>query len=265
MNLTRRNLLPLAAAIGLVLIQPMARAEAILNAGAYPNNPPFEFKNKNGEFEGFDVDIVTEAAKRVGANLNIAEYDFPPLFSATSSSRIDIAIASITITKDRLKSHSFTQPYYDADMGIATRKDSQIRGVKDLKGKVIGVLSGSTGESWVKQHQASNKIADVKGYNEQQQLLLDLLSGRVDAMVSDVPGMEYAFTKMKDLEVREHIKSGDQYGLMMTKDSPLFLRINDAISAMKRDGTMEKFHEKWFGTKPIEGSSTVTEVEIPKL
>ncbi|MFI0846493.1 ABC transporter substrate-binding protein [Mesorhizobium sp. IMUNJ 23232] len=265
MNLTRRKLLPLAAAIGFVVIQPTAHAQAVLNAGAYPNNPPFEFKNKDGHFEGFDVDIVTEAAKRIGVDLNVAEYDFPPLFSATSSGRIDIAIASITITKDRLESHSFTQPYYDADMGVATRKDSQIRGVKDLKGKVVGVQSGSTGETWVRQNQASNEIADVKGYNEQQQLLLDLLSGRVDAMVSDVPGMEYAFIKMKDLEVREHIKSGDQYGLMMTKDSPLFVRVNDAIGAMKRDGTMEKLHEKWFGSKPIEGSSTITELEIPRL
>lgn len=265
MNLTRRKLLPLAAAMSFVIIQPTANAQTVLNAGAYPNNPPFEFKNKDGNFEGFDVDIVTEAAKRIGADLSVSEYDFPPLFSATSSGRIDIAIASITITKDRLASHSFTQPYYDADMGVATRKDSQIGGVKDLKGKVVGVQSGSTGDAWVRQNQASTEIADVKGYNEQQHLLLDLLSGRIDAMVSDVPGMEYAFLKMQDLEVREHIKSGDQYGLMMTKNNPLLLKINDAISAMKRDGTMQKLHEKWFGTKAIEGSSTVTELRIPNM
>ncbi|KSV66547.1 hypothetical protein N185_32285 [Sinorhizobium sp. GW3] len=265
MDFTRRTLLPLAAAISFALIHPAANAQTVLNAGAYPNNPPFEFKNKDGNFEGFDVDIVTEVAKRVGVDLNVAEYDFPPLFTATSSGRIDIAIASITITKDRLASHSFTQPYYDSDMGVAARKDSQIKGLEDLQGKVVGVQSGSAGEAWVRQHQASTKITDVVGYDAQQHLLLDLLSGRIDAVVSDVPQMEYAFMKMKDLEVREHIKTGNQYGLMMTKDSSLFLRINEAIGAMKRDGTMQKLHEKWFGTKPIEGSSTVTELEIPNI
>ena len=127
---------------------------------------------------------------------NIEGYDFQPLFAATSSGRIDVAISSITITAERLKSQSFTQPFYDSDMGIAAKTDSPIKGLADLKGKIVGVLSGSTGETWSKEHQATDGFAEVKGYNTQQDLLLDLGNGRVDAVVSDIPGMEYAFTKM---------------------------------------------------------------------
>ncbi len=76
--------------------------------------------------------------------------------------------------------------------------------------------------------------------------------------------MQYAFTKMKGLEVREPIKTGEQYGLMMTKDHPMLGKINDALTEMKKDGTMQKIHEKWFGTKAPEGSSTVTEASMPK-
>jgi polar amino acid transport system substrate-binding protein len=263
MNITRRNLLALAAAIGLAG-PATAHAQETLNVGSYPNNPPFEFKNESGNFEGFEVDIVTDAAKRIGMNVNIVGYDFQPLFAATSSGRIDVAISSITITKERLQSQSFTQPYYDADMGIATKKDSQIKTIADLKGKVVGVLSGSTGDTWAKQHQQEHGISEIKGYNTQQDLLLDLTAGRVDAVVSDVPGMQYAFRRMTDLEVREHIKTGEQYGLMMTKDHPLLGKINDAISEMKKDGTMQQIHEKWFGTKAFEGSATITEVAMPK-
>ena len=104
-------------------------------------------------------------------------------------------------------------------MGIAAKTDSPIKGLADLKGKIIGVLSGSTGETWAKEHQESDGFAEIKGYNTQQDLLLDLSNGRVDAVVSDVPGMEYAFTKMQGLIVKERIKTGEQYGLMMTKDS----------------------------------------------
>ena len=126
------------------------------------------------------------------------------------------------------------------------------------------MLSGSTGETWSKEHQQSDGFAEVKGYNTQQDLLLDLGNGRVDAAVSDIPGMEYSFTKMKDLKVKERIKTGEQYGLMMSKDHPLLGKLNDALSAMKKDGTLAAIHKKWFGSDAPADSSTVTEMPMPK-
>ncbi|KAA0700793.1 amino acid ABC transporter substrate-binding protein [Neorhizobium sp. P12A] len=264
MNFTRRNLLALAAAVGIAGGASCAYAADTLNVGSYPNNPPFEYKTDSGSFEGFEVDIVNEAAKRAGMTTNIADYGFQALFAATSSKRIDVAISSITITPERLKSQSFTQPYYDSDMGVATKDGSAVKGIADLKGKTVGVLSGSTGEKWVNDNKAANGFADVKGYNSQQDMFLDLGAGRVDAVVSDVPGMQYLFVKMKGFAIKDRIKTGEQYGLMMTKDSPLVTKINDAITSMKKDGTMDKIHQKWFGNPAPAGSSTVTEAPIPK-
>ena len=127
MNLNRRNLILLAAAIGIAAGPATAYAADVLNVGAYPTNPPFEYKNESGTFEGFEVDIVNEAAKRIGMTTDIADLGFQALFAATTSKRIDVAISSITITPERLKSQSFTQPYYDSDMGIATKTDSPIK------------------------------------------------------------------------------------------------------------------------------------------
>ena len=264
MSFTRRNLLLLAATIGIAAGPATAYAADVLNVGAYPTNPPFEYKNESGTFEGFEVDIVNEAAKRVGMTTEIADLGFQALFAAVSSKRIDVAISSITITPERLKTLSFSQPYYDSDMGIATKTDSAVNTEADLKGKIIGVLSGSTGENWVKEHQAADGFSDVKGYDTQQNLLLDLSAGRVDAAVSDIPGMEYSFTKMKDLTVKERIKTGEQYGLMMTKNSPLVAKLNDAITEMKKDGTLQKIHKKWFGSDAPADSSTAVEKPLPK-
>ncbi|MBO9099299.1 MULTISPECIES: ABC transporter substrate-binding protein [unclassified Rhizobium] len=264
MSLTRRNLLVLAAAISLAGGSSIAHAAETLNVGSYPSNPPFEYKTDSGTFEGFEVDIVKEAAKRAEMTPEIADYGFQALFAGTSSKRIDVAISSITITPERLKSQSFTQPYYDSDMGIAAKADSAIKGIADLKGKTIGVLSGSTGAKWVDEHKAADGFADVKGYNAQQEMFLDLGAGRVDAVVSDVPGMEYLFVKMKGFAVKERIKTGEQYGLMMTKDSPLLGKLNDALTAMKKDGTLQAIHKKWFGSDAPAGSSTVVEMPIPK-
>jgi polar amino acid transport system substrate-binding protein len=265
MSLTRRHLLAMTAAIGLSCTAFGALAADVLNVGSYPNNPPFEYKNESGTFEGFEVDIVNEAAKRAGMTTEIADYGFQALFAGTTSGRIDVAISSITITKERLGSQSFTQPYYDSDMGIATKADSDIKGLADLKGKIIGVLSGSTGEKWAQDNQAANGFSEIKGYNSQQEVMLDLGAGRVDAVISDIPGMEYLFLKLKGFAIKDRIKTGEQYGLMMTKDHPMLQKLSDAIGAMKKDGTMAAIHKKWFGTDAPAGSSTVTEMPIPKL
>lgn len=264
MSFTRRSLLILAAAVGIGAGPSIAFAEGTLNVGSYPNNPPFEFKAESGNFEGFEVDIVTEAAKRIGMTVDIQGLDFQPLFAATSSKRIDVAISSITITRERLGSQSFTQPYYDSDMGVAAKEGGDVKSLADLKGKVVGVLSGSTGEKWAKENQAAQGFSEVKGYNTQQEVLLDLSAGRVEGVVSDIPGMQYAFTKMKGLAVVDSIKTGEQYGLMMTKDHPLLGKINDALTEMKKDGTLNAIHKKWFGVDAPAGSSTVTEAPLPK-
>jgi polar amino acid transport system substrate-binding protein len=264
MKFGRRIILRAAALSGALLLAPCAYADATLNVGAYPTNPPFETKTSAGTFEGFEVDVVNEAAKRAGMTTNIADYGFQALFAAIASKRIDAAISSITITPERLKSVSFTQPYYDSDMGVATRADSPVKGIADLKGKVVGYLSGSTGEKWTKDNQASAGFSDIKGYKAQQDLLLDLSAGRIDGVISDIPGMLYAFKTMKDLVVKERIKTGEQYGLMMGKDDPNLAKLDASLTAMKNDGTLAKIHEKWFGAPAPAGSSTVTVSPIPK-
>lgn len=264
MNFTRRHVFGLMAAIGLLSGTASIAAAEALKIGSYPSNPPFEYKNESGTFEGFEVDIATEVAKRLGMTTEISDLGFQALFAATSSGRIDVAISSITITKERLASQSFTQPYYDSDMGIAVKKDSTLAAEGDLKDKIVGVLSGSTGDKWSKENQEKFGITEVKGYNAQQDMLMDLNAGRIDAAVSDIPGMQYAFLKMKDLEVKVRIKTGEQYGLMMTKDHPLLHRANDAITAMKKDGTLAAIHKKWFGSDAPADSSTVKEMPLPK-
>ncbi len=265
MSYTRRTVMALFATASLFALPHFAAAEdGKLLIGSYPSNPPFEFKNESGTFEGFEAEIATEVAKRLGLTPEFSDLGFQALFAATSSKRIDVAISSITITKERLQSQSFTQPYYDSDMGIAAKADSAIAAQGDLKDKTVGVLSGSTGEKWSNDNKASLGITEVKGYNTQQDMLLDLKAGRIDAAVSDVPGMQYAFLKMTDLAVKSRIKTGEQYGLMMTKDHPLLAKVNDAITAIKKDGTMAAIHKKWFGNDAPADSSTVTEQPIPK-
>ncbi|MEM9224318.1 MAG: ABC transporter substrate-binding protein [Pseudomonadota bacterium] len=251
-----------AAALGAASAVP-ASADT-LNVGAYPANPPWEVKQEDGSFVGFEVDLVNAVAEKLSMEPEFQDLGFQALFAATSSGRIDMAISSITVTNDRLESQDFSQPYYDADLALGVREDSGVKTLADLAGKSVGVLSASTGEKWAREHGEKHDIDDVRGYDAYQQMLLDVQAGRIAAAISDLPGMLFAFTKMKGMAAGETIPTGDQYAIMLAKGSPLTEKVSEAITALKEDGTLAKIHEKHFGTVPGPLTSTVKVLPTPK-
>jgi polar amino acid transport system substrate-binding protein len=252
-----------AAALAGLTVGAPASAET-LEVGAYPQNPPWEVKKEDGSFEGFEVDLVNEIGKRIGAEMHIQDYDFQALFAATSSGRIDLAISTITITDERLQSQSFTQGYYDSDMALASAVDSGITSLADMKGKPIGALATSTGETWIKENTEKYGFGELKTYNTQQDLLLDAQAGRIAGLISDIAGLQFSFVQMPQMHVVERIKMSDRYGMMMQKDSPNLQRVNDAITAIKQDGTLAALHKKWLGADADPSTSTVMVLDIPK-
>lgn len=260
----------LLLAIGLVaaivapnLVAPNLAVAETLTVGAYPANPPWEAKTVEGTMEGFEVDLVKEIARRMGYEIDISDLGFQALFAATSSGRIDLAISTVSITPERLQSQSFTQPYYDSDLALAAPAVSSIASVEELKGKTVGALSTSTGETWIRENTEKYGFGEYKGYNTFQDLLLDIQAGRVEGGVSDLGGLQFAMQRMGGLKVVDTIRTGEQFAIMMAKDSPLLGKVNDAISAIKEDGTMAKIHETWLGVAPAPDSSTVTVKPIP--
>ncbi|MBA3519589.1 MAG: amino acid ABC transporter substrate-binding protein [Rhizobiales bacterium] len=240
-----------------------ASAETLM-VGAYPANPPWENKKEDGTFEGFEVDLVNEIGKRIGADIEFQDLGFQALFAATSSGRVDMAISSITITDERLQNQAFTQGYYDSDLALISKTDSGVTSMADMKGKPIGAISTSTGEAWIKGNAETAGLGEYRGYNTQQDLLLDTQAGRIAGAVGDIAGFQYAFQQMPTMHVIERIGTGDRFAIMMKKDSPLLERVNDAITAIKEDGTMAALHKKHLGAEADPNTATVKVMEIPK-
>ncbi|MDP2086644.1 MAG: ABC transporter substrate-binding protein [Gemmobacter sp.] len=249
----------LALAVG--LIAGAAQAEKLV-VGAYPANPPWEFKNEQSQFEGFEVDMVNEIAARMGREVEISDLGFQALFAATASGRIDLAISTISITNERLQSQSFTQGYYDADLSLISTTGG-VKSLADMKGQPIGAIASSTGDAWIQANTAAYGFGELRTYPDQQGLLLDVKAGRIAGAIGDVTGFIFAIKQMPDLAIAEVIPTGDRYGIMLTKGSPLLEQVNAAITAMKADGTMATIYERWLGEPPRAGSSTVTELPIP--
>ena len=255
----RRSLL---SAVLALLALPAFAAEP-LKVGAYPANPPWEFKQPDGHFEGFEIDVANDVAKRLNTTADIQDLGFQALFAAVSAGRIDMAVSSITITPERLKNQAFSQPYYDSDGGLFTKQDSTVTSMDGLKGKTLGAIAASSGEAWLKKNQAAMGIGDLKSYNTQDNLILDVKNGRIDGAVGEIAGFQYAMTKQPGFKLAIRIPTGEHFAVMMKKGSPLLKPVNDAISAMKTDGTMAAIHKKWFGTDAEPNSSTLTVMPLP--
>lgn len=262
MKFTRR--LALGLGLALAALSPAAvLAQEALRVGAYPANPPWQNQNEDGTFEGFEVDIVNEIARRMGRTVEIQPYDFRALFVATASGRADMVISSLTITDERLESQSFTQPYVAGALGIGIREDAGIDSLDDLSGKTVGAIATSFGETYLKEREGEVGYAELRSYDTVANMLTDLQNGRVDAVVNDEVGLRYAFQQMQGLTVGGAIETGELFAMMLPKDSPLLEEVNQHISDMKADGTMARLYETWLGSAPAPDSVTVTPMPIP--
>jgi polar amino acid transport system substrate-binding protein len=252
----------LAAAL-VALASTAASAQDALRVAAYPSNPPWQNQTEAGGFEGFEVDIVNEIAARMGREVEFAPTDFRALFVATASGRADMAISSITITDERLASQSFTQAYVRGGLGIGVQRGRRIASLEDLQGKTVGAIATSFGEGYITERSEALGIGELRSYDTLANMLSDLANGRLDAVINDVVGIQYAFTQMEGLTVAAEIDTGELFAIMMTKDSPLLAEVNGHLSDMKSDGTMARLYETWFGVAPAEGSVTVTPGPVP--
>lgn len=254
----------IAVAAGLMLPAAGASAEE-LKLGANIGNVPWEFQDASGAFVGFEIDLANEVGKRLGMDVTVVNIPFQGLFAAVQSGQIDAATSSITITKKRLESVSFAQPYYDSDQSLSVKADSGITGLAGMAGKVVGVDTGSTGDIWATEHQAEYKFADIRRFEGLAPAMLDLAAGRIDGYISDIPAVQYYVKDKPQYAVVERIPTGEQYSMMFAKDSPLADKVDAEITKLKGEGFLAALHEKWFGAKADENTTTVKVADRPKL
>jgi len=233
-----------------------ARA-ADITVGANIGNVPWEFQNAEGQFVGFELDLVREVASRLNKSVEIVNIPFNGLFSAVQSGRIDIALSSITITEKRLASVAFAQPYYDSAQSLTVGVRNTATRLDDMRGKVIGVDTGSTGDMWTTANQPKYGFADIRRFEGLAPAMLDLQTGRLDGYISDIPSLEYFIKDKPHFKIIERIETGESYSMMFAKTSPLRQEVDEVLSELKREGYIADLHKSWFGTVPAAASSTV--------
>ena len=248
--MTTKWLKTLGASLALTVAAGTASAET-LKVVTDPSFVPFEMMDqKSGEMIGFDMEIIAEVAKRAGFDYELQTMDFNGIIPALQTGNVDIAIAGITITEEREKIVDFSDPYYDSGLRILVRKGSDVDEFSDLEGMKIGTKIGSTSYDYLMANLENDD--GVTPYPGSSDMYMALMSRAVDAVFYDAPNVGY-FARTKGqgkVMTVGPLYEGQQYGIALVDGSEWVDDVNQALAAMKEDGTYKAIYEKWFGPMP---------------
>ena len=218
--------------------------------GLDDNFPPMGFRDEKGQLVGFDIDLAREAAKRLGGEVEFKPIDWNAKEAELNGQRVDVLWNGLTITDERKKNIAFTAPYMENHQIIVVKGDSPIKTKADLAGKLVGVQDGSSAVDAIGKDEATAKsFKDLKKYGDNVTALMDLTTGRVEAVVLDeVVGRYYTAKKPGEYAVLDDNFGTEDYGVgMRLADTELHARIDKALADMKADGSAAKIAEQWFG------------------
>ncbi|MDD5799364.1 MAG: ABC transporter substrate-binding protein [Coriobacteriales bacterium] len=212
---------------------------------------PFEYIDTNtNQPTGFDVDMATALAQKMGLEVNyLPNQKFDTLVpTIKEGGKADVAIAGITITDEREEEVDFSDPYLDSNQALVVKSSSSDDDTTlNDSSKKVACQAGTTGEEWIKENLPN---AQLVALDDVTAAMTGVETGLYDGFVIDLPvadnQLKESFT---DLKVAKEIPTGEQYGIVVSKDNPALKEaINKALQEMKDDGTMDQIETKWFGT-----------------
>ncbi len=225
--------------------------EKVLRVVTEAGFAPFEFKEANDEFTGFDMELIEAIAKAEGYTVKITHMGFESLIPALQSNKADCAIAGMSINEERKKSVDFSTPYFDAGLIIAvpTATDG-ISTLDDLQGKKIGCQVGTIGCDASNSVKEKDPKTEVRVFDNIGEAFMEMEKGGVDAVVNDQAVTAYYIMttgKNKVKMVGEVFSAEDQYGIAVKKGNAEMLKvINDGLEKIKANGEYDKIYDKWF-------------------
>jgi polar amino acid transport system substrate-binding protein len=248
-----------AAAAAIVGASLPASAET-LRVGMECTYAPFNFKNSNGELDGYDVDVAKGVAGLMGADLDFVCQKWDGMVPALLANKFDLIVASMSITDARLEKMDFSQPYRISVGRLVGKKNGGLNLFDDANkpiaasfaGVKVGLGRATTYASWF---EATLPEADVVFYDTSESMYLDLVNGRVDVIMTNPMKAYLKFLSKDDgagfefvspqVDEQKYFGIGVGIGLRKGNDD-LKVRLNDALKTLTEDGSLEKYALKYF-------------------
>ncbi len=218
--------------------------------GAYP---PFSQIGTDGKLKGFDIDIANALCEQMKAQCTLVQQEFDGMIPSLQAKKIDAVIASMSITDERKKVVEFSDKYYHTPARLVGKKGTAMTAnVAGMKGKRVGVQRTTTHDRFATE---TFKESEIVRYAKQDDVFLDLTSGRLDAALVDQVAASQGFLllpKAKDFAFFGPVYIEPKYfgagaGIGLRKaDIALRDEFNVAIKAIRANGVYKKINDKYF-------------------
>lgn len=214
---------------------------------------PMGFKNSKGEYTGFDIELAKEVAKKIGKDIKLQPIDWSMKEAELNNGNIDFIWNGFSITDERKEKVTFSNPYLKNRQVIITLAGSSIKTKEDLKGKKIAAQDQSSAVDAIGDYKSN--FGELRTFSTNNEALIDLEAGRVDAVVADeILGRYYMKLKGEDkYKVLEDDFGKEEYAVGMRKnDTKLVEAFNNAFKEVVEDGKASEISIKYFGEDIIE-------------
>jgi polar amino acid transport system substrate-binding protein len=210
--------------------------------------PPMEFE-VDGEFTGFDIELMRAIAEDLGLDLAVNNIGFDPITSglAMEAGDCDIAAAAITITDEREENIDFSDGYFSGDQSLLTRDDTGITTLADTTGTNLGVQTGTTGELYANENATGAVIISFENPGD---LILALTAGEVDAVLQDIVVNGDAALNNANFVLVETYPTDEFYGFAVKEEGAetLLAAVNESLQKLRDDGAYDDIYDEFFPT-----------------
>ena len=225
--------------------------------------PPMGYVDtKTGQTVGFDIDMATEACKRLGVKVKFQPIDWDNKTAELNNGNVDCLWNGFSKTEERAKQFNLSIPYMKNNQIILVKTGTSYKGLDSLAGKTVGVQSDSSAETAL--NDAANaafkkSLKDVVKIDDYSKAVLEIQNGTINAIAIDEVVARYYLTKNPGAYAVLQDKNGKDVSLAVEdyvvgfrkNDSALKQKIEDALKEMEKDGAAEKLSQKWFGKDVI--------------
>lgn len=238
--------------------------DGVLNVATNCEFDPFEFLDDNGKPTGIDMDIAKALANELGLKLKIKDMAFESVVASVGSGSQDIAMAGLTVDAERQKTVDFSQTYFSSSQVVIAKKGDAILSLntveaveEQLKGKNIGAQNGTTGYKYISGDSDDyDGIANANaiGYASGALAVQALINGTIDYVIIDaVPASKLVAANANDIAVlSDVVLTGEDYAFAVKKgDTELLEKVNNALTKLINDGTIEEIFNKYGETSGL--------------
>ena len=237
----------IVASVGFFAIAVGSVQAQELVVGSSATYRPFAYESPTKEIVGYDVDIIKAVAQKAGLKIKIVNTPWTGIFAALNNGDVDLVISGVTINDKRKQSYDFTAPYFEARQLIAVPQTSNVKGLQDLAGKKVGVVTGSTGDD-ISSRAFGKTSPDIRRFESTPVVIAELANGGLDAAIGDNGVIAFRVQEHKTLKTVSDASFPKEYFGIVVKQGNKTLqdKLNAGLAAIKADGSYATIYKKWF-------------------